>query len=164
MVLAAIRLIEKRNARELAKRQLQKCSEIFQYAMATGRIKHDPTYGLSKALEPAVKSHYNAISIEELPEFLHVLERNDARLYPTTRNAMKLLMLTFVRTSELINAQWKEIDFDKAIWNIPAERMKMKRPHVVPLCRQALKILKDQKEITAHWSMYSPPLLSQRNP
>ncbi len=151
MILAAVRLIEKRNARELAKRQLQKCGEIFQYAIATGRIKHDPTYGLSKALEPYKKHHYNAITADELPEFLEILERNDARLYPTTRNAMKLLMLTFVRTSELINAQWKEFDLDKAVWNIPAERMKMKRPHIVPLSRQVLEILKAQKEITAHW-------------
>ncbi len=156
MILAAIRLIEKRNARELAKRQLQKCGEIFQYAIATGRINRDPTYGLSKALEPMIKNHYNAITIEELPEFLSVFERNDARLYPTTRHAMALLMHTFVRTSELINAEWKEIDFDKALWSIPAERMKMKRPHKVPLSHQVIEILKAQKELTGHWPHVFP--------
>jgi len=77
---------------------------------------------------------------------------------------MRLLMLTFVRTSELINAEWKEIDFDKAIWKIPAERMKMKRPHTVPLCRQALEILKDQKEITAHWEHVFPSPVKPAQP
>ena len=97
MILACIRLIEKRNARELAKRQLQKCGEIFQYAISTGRIESDPTYKLSNALEPAIKNHYNAISIEELPEFLNIFERNDARLYPTTRHAMSLLNMRQMR-------------------------------------------------------------------
>lgn len=156
MILACIRLIEKRNARELAKRQLQKCGEIFQYAISTSRIKTDPTYKLSKALEPVIKNHYKAISIEELPEFLSVFEKNDARLYPTTRHAMALLMHTFVRTSELINAEWSEIDFDNALWNIPAHRMKMKRPHKVPLSQQAIKILKAQKELTGHWPHVFP--------
>lgn len=156
MVLAAVRLIEKRNAKELARRQLQKCGEIFQYAIATGRIKYDPTYKLSKALEPVKKSHYKAISSDELPEFLEVLEKNHARLFPTTRNAMTLMMLTFVRTSELINAEWKEIDLDNGLWSIPAERMKMKRPHKVPLSNQAVEILKDQKNYTANWDHVFP--------
>ncbi len=164
MILACVRLIEKRNARELAKRQLQKCGEIFQYAIATGRIKRDPTYGLSKALEPAIKNHYNAISIEELPEFLSILERNDARLYPTTRHAIHLLMHTFVRTSELINAEWNEIDFDNALWSIPAERMKMKRPHKVPLSHQVIEILKAQKELTGHWPHVFPSPVKPKQP
>jgi integrase len=164
MILSAIRLIEKRNARELAKRQLQKCGEIFQYAMATGRVKHDPTYGLSKALEPVIKSHYNSIPIEELPEFLKILERNDARLYPTTRNGIKLLMHTFVRTSELINAEWDEIDFNNALWSIPAHRMKMKRPHKVPLSRQVVEILKAQKELTGHWPHVFPSPVKPKQP
>lgn len=162
LVLLVIRKIENRNARELAKRQLQKCGEIFQYAIATGKAERDPTYGLTKALQPAQKTHYNAITFNELPEFLDVLERNDARLYQTTRNAMKLLMLTFVRTSELINAKWDEIDFDKAVWNIPAERMKMKRVHTVPLSKQALDILVSQKEVTSHWPHVFPSVVKPK--
>lgn len=164
MILSTVRLIEKRNARELAKRQLQKCGEIFQYAIATGRIKRDPTYGLSKALEPAIKNHYKAISIEEFPEFLSIFERNDARLYTTTRHAMALLMHTFVRTSELINAEWSEIDFDQALWSIPAHRMKMKRPHKVPLSRQVIEILKAQKELTGHWPHIFPSPVKPKQP
>lgn len=159
LVLLVIRKIENRGAGEVAKRQLQKCGEIFQYAMATGKIKTDPTYGLNKALQPAKKKHYNTITFDELPEFLEVMERNDARLYQTTRNALKLMMLTFVRTSELINAEWSEIDFDKALWSIPAERMKMKRPHVVPLSHQAIEILKDQKLMTADWKHIFPSVV-----
>lgn len=164
MILSTVRLIEKRNARELAKRQLQKCGEIFQYAIATGRIKRDPTYGLSKALEPVKKTHYPAISVEELPEFLSIFERNDARLYPTTRHAMSLLMHTFVRTSELINAEWKEFDFENALWSIPAERMKMKRPHKVPLSKQVLEILKNQKDIAGHWEHVFPSPVKPKQP
>ena len=164
MILATIKLIEKRNAREIAKRQLQKCGEIFQYAFALGHIENDPTYGLAKQLQPVIKNHYKAITIEELPEFLKIFERNDARLFPTTRNAMILLMLTFVRTSELINAEWSEFDFNKKLWRIPAHRMKMKREHEVPLSRQAIDVLMAQKEITGHWKHVFPSPVRPRQP
>ncbi len=164
LILSVIRKIENRGAGELAKRQLQKCGEIFQYAMVTGKIKHDPTYRLSKALEPIKKKHYNAISFEELPELLSDIERNDARLYKTTQNALWLMMLTFVRTSELIKAEWSEIDFENALWSIPAHRMKMKKPHVVPLSRQALEILKDQKQIAGDWKHVFPSVVRPMQP
>lgn len=92
----------------------------------------------------------------ELPEFIQSIDRNEARLYQNTRNALKLIMLTFVRTSELINARWEEIDFEKKEWVIPAERMKMGKEHIVPLSRQAIEILKDQKEIAGHWPLVFP--------
>jgi len=158
-ILSVIRKIENRGAVEVAKRQLQKCGEIFQYAIATGKIKQDPTYSLTKALQPIKKEHYNAITFDELPELLQDIERNDARLYKTTQNALWLMMLTFVRTSELINAEWDEIDLDKALWRIPAHRMKMKQPHDVPLSRQAIKILKDQKQIAGDWKHVFPSVV-----
>ena len=79
-----------------------------------------------------------------MPEFLQAFERNDARLYQPTRHALQLLMLTFVRTSELINAKWEEFDLEAREWVIPARRMKMKKAHIVPLSRQAVEILKEQ--------------------
>jgi len=158
-ILTVIRKIENRGAVEVAKRQLQKCGEIFQYAIATGKIKQDPTYSLTKALQPMKKAHYNAITFDELPELLQDIERNDARLYKTTQNALWLMMLTFVRTSELINAEWDEIDLDKALWRIPAHRMKMKQPHDVPLSRQAIEILKDQKQIAGDWKHVFPSVV-----
>ena len=113
-----IRKIENRGAHELAKRQLQKCGEIFRYAIATGKAQRDPSQDIKEALKPVKKEHFAALDVGELPEFIAALERNDARLYQSTRNALKLIMLTFVRTNELINARWEEIDFDKKEWVI----------------------------------------------
>ena len=156
ILLQAIRKIENRPAIEIAKRQLQKCGEIFRYAIACGKAVRDPSADIKNALKPQKTSHYAALDVKELPEFLRVLERNDARLYRNTINAIKLLMLTFVRTSELINASWDEIDFERKEWTIPAERMKMNKEHVVPLSRQSIEILKDQKEIAEHWPLVFP--------
>ncbi len=156
ILLQAIRKIENRPAIEIAKRQLQKCGEIFRYAIATGRATRDPSSDIKGALKPQKGGHYAALDVKELPEFLKVLERNDARLYRNTMNAIRLLMLTFVRTSELINARWDEIDFERKEWIIPAERMKMGKEHVVPLSRQVIEILKDQKEIAGHWPLVFP--------
>ena len=145
LLLQVIRKIENRGAHELAKRQLQKCGEIFRYAIATGKAIRDPSADIKEALKPVRKEHYAALDVKELPEFIAALERNDARLYQSTRHALKLIMLTFVRTSELINATWEEIDFDKKEWLIPVERMKMGKEHIVPLSHQAIKILENQK-------------------
>jgi len=156
LLLQTIRKIENRPAIEIAKRQLQKCSEIFCYAIACGKCVRDPSSDIKAALRPQKTTHYAALDIKELPEFLQVLERNEARLYRNTMNAIKLLMLTFVRTSELINATWDEIDFERKEWIIPAERMKMNKEHVVPLSRQVIEILKDQKEIAGDWPLVFP--------
>ena len=85
-----------------------------------------------------------------MPEFLAALERNDARLFASTRRAIRLLMLMFTRTTELIHSTWEEFDFENAMWEIPAERMKMGNPHLVPLSRQAIEILKEQKDEIRH--------------
>jgi len=156
LLLAVIRKIENRGAHEIARRQLQKCGEIFRFAIAEGKAVRDPSRDIGDALKPVKKDHYAAFDISELPKFLECLEKNDARLYKNTRNALKLIMLTFVRTSELINATWDEIDFDRAEWVIPAERMKMKKIHIVPLSKQAIAILKDQKEIAGKWPLVFP--------
>lgn len=162
LLLEVIRKIERRGAHEVAKRQLQKCGEIFRYAIACGKAVRDPSADIKEALQPVQKSHFAALDIKELPEFLKAIERNDARLYPTTRNALKLMMLTFVRTSELIKAEWKEFDFENNEWNIPAERMKMKKSHTVPLSDQAIEILKNQKELSEHWPLVFPSTIKPR--
>ncbi len=155
-LLQTIRKIENRGAYDLAKRQLQKCGEIFRYAIATGRVIRDPSSDIKEALKPSKKTHFAALDPDELPELLKDINSNKARLYPTTINAMKLMLLTFVRTKELIEATWEEIDFDKKLWVIPAERMKMGREHIVPLSDQTLEILKEQKEIARHWPHLFP--------
>lgn len=147
-LLDAIRLIEKRGAHEIARRALQTSGQIFRYGIVTGRAERNPAADLKGALKPFQHGHYAALEAKDLPAFLQTLEANEARLYAYTRNAVKLLLLTFVRTSELINATWDEFDLEAGIWSIPAERMKMRQPHVVPLSRQALNILKEQKKLT----------------
>jgi integrase len=156
LLLQTIRKIEKRGALDLAKRQLQKCGEIFRYAIATGRGVRDPSQDIKEALKPVKKTHFAALDPEELPELLKDINTNKARLYPTTINAMKLMLLTFVRTKELIEGTWDEIDFERKLWTIPAERMKMGKEHIVPLADQTIAILKEQKEIARHWPHLFP--------
>jgi integrase len=144
-VLKAIQAIEERGAGEVARRSLQVCGQIFRYAISTSRCELDPTQALKGALEPMKKGHYASFDIEEIPEFVKAFEKNTARLFISTIHAIKLMMLTFVRTSELIKATWDEFNFENGLWIIPKERMKMKRPHIVPLTRQTIELLTEQK-------------------
>lgn len=149
-LLNAIRKMEERKAHELARRARGTCEQIFAYGIGTGRVDRNIALDLRGTLEAFKRGHYAAIEADQLPEFLTKLQNNEARLYPQTIRATKLLMLTFVRTAELINATWDEFNFDKNVWNIPAERMKMRRPHLVPLSVQVINLLKQQKEETEH--------------
>lgn len=162
LLLQVVRKIEKRGAHELARRQLQKCGEIFRFGIAEGRAVRDPSADIKEALKPFKKDHFAALEVNELPDFIKALERNDARLYQSTRNALYLIMLTFVRTSELINAKWEEIDFERKEWVIPAERMKMGKKHIVPLSDQSIKILEDQKVLAGHWPLVFPSSFKPR--
>ncbi len=117
---------------------------------------------LQGALKPLKRRHFAALGPDELPEFHRALKEHDERLHPYTRNAIRVLMLTFVRTMELIEAQWTEIDFDNAQWCIPAERMKMRRQHLVPLSRQTLTALCEQKELVGNCEWLSPNRISMR--
>ncbi|MDE1152380.1 MAG: tyrosine-type recombinase/integrase [Micavibrio sp.] len=152
-LLTVLRRVEARGAIDIAHRVKQTCGQIFRYGIATGRGQRDHAADLKQALKMPKNEHYASLDIKELPEFLRRLDKNEARLFPRTLRAVKLLMLTFVRTSELIEATWDEIDFDACVWNIPASRMKMKKPHVVPLCRQAIDLLRSQKEETERFSV-----------
>ncbi len=153
-LLGVIRLIEKRGAIEVAHRALKACGLIFMYGIATGRAEHNPAADLQGALKTMKKEHFAHLKEDELPEFLQKLET-----YQGMRQcqlAVKLLMLTFVRTVELRGALWSEIDFDKAEWRIPPERMKMRRPHIVPLSKQAILILKELKLMNGNWDFVFP--------
>lgn len=164
LLLHVVRKIESRGAHELAKRQLQKCGEIFRYAIACGKASRDPSRDIGDALKPIKKEHFASIDFQELPEFLRVMNSNKARLYPTTLNALKLIMLTFVRTNELINAKWEEINFDRKEWIIPASRMKMGKSHIVPLADQAIEILQAQEADTGQWEHVFPsPVKPQKS-
>ncbi len=153
-LLGALRLIEKRGALEIAQRALQCCGQIFMYAIATGRAERNPANDLKGALKTPVKQHYAHLQEIELPEFLKKLQIYKGELQ--TKLAIKLLVLTFVRTTELRGATWSEIDLSKAEWRIPAERMKMRRAHIVPLSKQAIVILENLQKLTGHWQYVFP--------
>ncbi len=161
-LLLLVQRIEKRKAYEIAHRAIQTCSQIFRYAVITGRADRNPASDFKGALKTVKTVHYAALDSSELPEFLAALERNDARLYLYTRLAIKFLMLTFVRTSEMIEARWEEINFEDKLWVIPAERMKMRRPHIVPLSSQALEILKQLKETSPCCPYIFPSAINAR--
>jgi integrase len=161
MMLDVIRRIEERSAFEMARRAMQMSGHIFRYAVLTNRAEKDPTQALKGALKPYKKGNYAAMEIKEFPEFLAKLNRNEARLFPTTRIMFDLMMLTFVRTSELIKAEWSEFDLDAREWRIPAERMKMRKEHIVPLSKQAIAHLKELKRINGDTKYVFP---SQRDP
>lgn len=144
-VLDAVRRIEGRDAIEMAKRVMQMAGAIFRYGVATGRCMRDPTQDLRGALQEAGPAkHRSALAAAELPKFLRRLEAYDGD--PTTRLALELIILTFVRTAEARFAQWSEfenLDGPEPLWRIPAERMKMRRPHLVPLSPQAVAVLRE---------------------
>jgi integrase len=149
-LLDALRKIEKRGALDIASRAKQISGQVFRYGIQTGRCKRNPAPDLQGALKTRKTKHFPALDVKEIPEFLQALERNEARLFPRTRRAIMLSMLTFVRPNELRNARWDEIDMDAKEWVIPAEKMKMRRVHVVPLSRQAIEILKEQHKETGY--------------
>lgn len=155
MMLSCLQKIEK-TAPDLSRRMKAVCSHVFKYAIATGRAERDPTYGLGAAMKKFKRGHYASISVDEFPEFLACLTNYQDRVHRQTFLALKLLLLTFVRTCELVEARWDEINFEKAMWVIPAERMKMNLPHIVPLSRQSLAIFRELKELNANREFIFP--------
>ncbi|WP_395406356.1 tyrosine-type recombinase/integrase [Pseudoduganella sp. UC29_106] len=132
LVLDVLRQIEKRGALEIAKRQGQVCSQIFRYAIASGKAEVDPVPGLRGALKSSEGGHHAAITPDELPEFLRVLAKTEGRMFAPTRILMRLMMLIFVRTSELIETPWSEIDLENESWIIDWHRMKMGKKKIKP--------------------------------
>ncbi len=145
-LLEMARGIEGRGTLDTARRVMQMCGQVFMYAIATGRVERNPVPDLRGALKTPVVKHHSFLQAAELPEFLNKLESYDGSVL--TKLALRLLLLTFVRTNELRGALWSEIDWKKSEWRIPAERMKMKELHIVPLSSQAITILREIEAIT----------------
>lgn len=158
-ILETIRAMEKRGVYVTASKVFQWCGAIFRFAIASERADVDPTQSCRKALKTRPVQHMKRISEREIPELLSKIEAYDGEVL--TKLAIQFMALTFVRTSEMIGAKWDEIDFDKAEWRIPAERMKMKTVHIVPLAHQALSLL---NEIACHTSGKIYIFTSSRNP
>ncbi len=145
-LLALLQKIEERGAFDLAKRALNDCRQIWAFAIASGLCKRDITTGLSIVLHPHNVKHQNAVDPEELPALMQAIAGYNKVDDELTKHALQLIAMTFVRKSELLYAKWSEFDLDNATWKIPAERMKMRIDHFVPLSKQAVKKLKEVKE------------------
>lgn len=171
-LLAALRAIEKRGAREVARRLRADCARIFQFAIESGYAERDPSTGLSKVLLPREDRHFATISAEELPVFLSALSANEACMGISTRIAMRLMLLVFVRTSELIETPWSEIDFEKNEWIIPWQRMKRgkrkvkpdKRDHNTCVPRQGMDLLRRLRAETGGGVLLFPNMRDYKRP
>ncbi|MFA1240689.1 tyrosine-type recombinase/integrase [Serratia odorifera] len=154
ILLNVLRRMESRGATEKAKKVRQRCSEVFRYAIVTGRAEYNPAADLTSAMSGHESKHYPFLTVEELPDFFKALSGYTGS--PLVVLAARLLILTGVRTGELRGAFWSEFDLEKAVWEIPAERMKMKRPHLVPLSTQALEIVQQLKVMSGQYPLVFP--------
>ncbi|PLI50334.1 integrase [Klebsiella pneumoniae] len=154
VLLNVLRRMESRGATEKAKKVRQRCSEVFRYAIVTGRAEYNPAADLTSAMSGHESKHYPFLTVEELPDFFKALSGYTGS--PLIVLAARLLILTGVRTGELRGAFWSEFDLEKAVWEIPAERMKMKRPHLVLLSTQALEIVQQLKVMSGQYPLVFP--------
>jgi integrase len=157
-LLSVMREIEEHGA-EIAHRLLQVCGQVFTYAVITQRAAINPAVSLRGALKPVVRNNHAFLKPNELPEYVKKLGAYDGAIQ--TQLALRFLLLTFVRTAELRGAAWSEIDLDNSEWRMPAERMKMRDPHIVPLSRQAVAVLREMKPISQNSKLVFP---SQHKP
>ena len=155
-LVALVKAVAARGALDMAHRCLQMCGQVFRYAIAHGLAVRNPAVDVKPGdLLPATrKENYARIEARELPALMRKIEAYPGK--PTTRLAIKLLAHTFVRTGELIAARWDEFDLDAARWNIPAERMKMRAAHTVPLTPQVLELLRTLHTITGTGALLFP--------
>jgi integrase len=163
-LVAMVKGVEARGVGDLAKRTLQTTSQIFRHAVAHGYSKRNPSTEIkpSDILKPHKYVNFARIDAKELPDLLRAIEVY--RGTQTTVFALKLLALTFVRTSELIEARWPEIDIEARRWNIPAERMKMDAPHIVPLASQTIELLDQLRKRTGGGELLFPGDRDPRKP
>lgn len=153
-LLDALKVIEARGATEKAKKVRQRCGEVFRYAIVTGRANYNPAPDLASAMQGHDAVHYPFLNACELPEFFAAL--NSYSGSPIVKLGAYLLILTGLRTGELRAAEWKEVDFQNAVWEIPSERMKMRRSHIVPLSTQVIEYLKKLKDLTGSYPLMFP--------
>jgi integrase len=163
VLLDCLRKAESRGALETARRLRQVAGQIFRYAVITGRAERDPTTDLRGALKPPKVRHFPAITDpKRLGELLRAIDSFEGT--PPVAIALKLAPLLFVRPGELRKMEWNEIDFKAKEWNIPATKMKMNQPHLVPLSRQAMELLKELEPLTGRWQYVFPSERSRRKP
>ncbi|ETT00828.1 tyrosine-type recombinase/integrase [Providencia alcalifaciens] len=153
-LLEVLSIMEKRGATEKLKKVRQRCGEVWKYAIITGRAEYNPAPDLASAFVPYKREHYAHLSVSELPEFLSSIDKYMGS--QIVRVALRVLILTGVRPGELRKAEWSEINFDTGVWEIPAEKMKMRRPHIVPLSEQVIDLLKQIHPISGSYQYIFP--------
>ena len=162
-ILSALRRVENRGAIETAHRISQICGQVFRYAIVTGRAERNPAADLRGALAPVKQKHHASITDPiEIGRLLRVI--SDYRGSFVTKCALQLAPLFFVRPGELRHAEWVEFDIEKAEWRIPAEKMKMRAQHIVPLCSQAINILQELQAYTGSGKYLFPSTRSSQRP
>jgi len=162
-LLAVLQRIETRGALETAHRAQQNCSQIFRYAVASGRTQRDVTVDLKGALPPTKVEHHAAITEpSKVSELLRAIEGYKG--FFVTKCALRLAPLLFVRPGELRHAQWTEFSFESKEWNIPADRMKMRQAHLVPLSVQAINILQELHPLTSNSKYVFPSIRTNNRP
>jgi len=162
-LLEALRRIEARGAIETAHRVKQICGQIFRYAIATSRAERDPAADLKGALTSYKPKRMACITDpRRVGELMRAIDEYKGHFI--SKCALKIIPYVFVRHAELRYAEWSELDFDKKEWRIPAEKMKIKRPHIVPLSRQVIEILNEIKPLTGNGKFIFPSLYKKERP
>ena len=162
-LLTVLRRMEDRGALETAHRVKTICGQVFRYAIATGRAERDPSPDLRGALPPTKPKRMSTITNpEKIGELLRAIDGYTGHVI--TRCALRLAPLVFVRPGELRHAEWSEIDLERAEWKIPAEKMKMRITHIVPLATQAVDILREIEPLTGRGGYVFPSLRTTQRP
>ena len=158
-ILAALRIVEARGLNDTAHTALQTCGQAFRYAIAAGYAERNPAADLRGALAPVVRKHNASLTepgqIAELLRAMHSFQGSEV-----VRLALWFSAYTFGRPGEIRHAEWTEFDLNRAEWKIPAEKMKMRRPHIVPLSKQVLELLNPLQVITGRGRYTFPSIRS----
>lgn len=162
-ILVAVRKIESKGNLESARRTLQLASMVFRYAIATARLRSDPTRDLRGALTAPKVTHYGAITeAKRVGELLRAIDGYEGS--GITKLALQIAPHVFVRPGELRHAEWGEIDLEGALWVIPAGKMKMRKPHHVPLSRQAVALFREIEAATGPNGFVFPSVRTRTRP
>ena len=155
-ILYTLRKIEERDALDVAARTLQDIRRVFRYAVQTGRLAHNPASELSGVLKARQSEHRASLPNRELGQFLSDVRQYKKHGRLLTQIALELLVLTFVRPGEVRGARWDEFDFKEKLWRIPAERMKMRTEHLVPMSEQVVALIKEAQPISSQYELVFP--------
>ena len=161
-VLMVIKKIESRDSLDVASRIKQRIRSVLRYAVQTGILKYNVADGFEGVIRTRKVQHRKSIKLDQLPSFLNALETYKG--YILTQYALQFIVHTFVRPGELRSAEWKDIDLDKALWRIPAEKMKMKEEHIVPLSKQVLALLEKIKKVSGRYNIVFPGSHDSKKP